>query len=785
MAWALLILIGCQGAKVVGESAPVETSIPDDSAPVDDSPHDDSSPGDDSGPDDSAPPCPSLVAVASASHDTGRLPLDLELDGSGSCGPLPIVDWAWSAAGDSLDGERVDWTALVAGEVEVTLTVTDEAGDTASTTIDIEVESDVCPTAGTAENLGDLADDALVESSGLLVSRRDPDVLWTHNDSGDTARLFALGRDGSALGTWTLDVADGDWEDLAWGTDPDTGEPLLFAGDIGDFGTTRSTVVVYVLDEPEVDTAAEPTSHTVESWRTLTLHLPEALNMDSMLVDPDTGDLYLLSDAEDGRSVLLRKAAPHLDGDDVTLEEVGEFRFGADPLPGDTLATGADISPLGDRVVVRTRDEAWMWLRDASQTVAEAMTSDPCPITLPTQTLGEAITFDIRDGGLLVSSEGAHEPLWHVPLDEQPECYDHFEAVITATPPGGPLPVDVVFDTSGSCVPEGLASARWQIAGQTLLGESVTTSWLASGSYPVSLILTDTTGAHAYASTTLEIEPGDCPYDDGYETLGTVADADLLETSGVAVGRRDPAVLWVHNDSGHDSILYAIDRSGALLGTWTLDVEGDDLEDMAAGYADDGTPELWLGDVGDNRLERTEIKLYRLEEPEVDTGGVAEDHDVTDLETLTLTYPDGAHNCETVMEDPVTGDLYLLTKEIDGASELFRKAAPHTDGETAELEYITTLNFGTGALAGNKLVTGGDFSPDGAWIVVRTYADTAFVWPRDRSATVADAFAADPCTLTLPTEPQGEAICFDADADGLITISEGESPPIYRTLLAR
>lgn len=780
MTWILLVLLSCRGPKVVGDSEPDDSSSPDESA----SPTE-SSPDDSVATDDSAPPCPELVAVATSSRSAGRVPLALELDGSGSCGPDPIVDWAWEIAGDALDGPQVDWTALSAGAVAATLTVTDAAGNSASAEVDINIDSDVCPSTGAAENLGDLADDALVESSGLLVSRRSPDVLWSHNDSGDTARLFALARDGSALGTWTLDVVDGDWEDLAWATDPDTGEPLIFAGDIGSFGMARDTVVVYVLDEPEVDTAAEPTVHAVERWSTLTLHSPEVLNFDNMLVDPDTGDLYLLSDAEDGRSVLLRKPAPHLDGDDVTLEEVGEFRFGADPLPGDTLATGADISPLGDRIVVRTRDEAWMWLRDASQTVAEAMTGDPCPIALPTETLGEAVTFDIRDGGLLLSSEGANEPLWHVSLDEQPECYDTLQAVITATPPGGPLPLDVDFDASASCVPAGVAQTRWEIDGSPYLGPTVSTSWLASGSYPVSLILTDTTGAHAYASTTLEIEPGDCPDDDGVETLGAVADADLTETSGVAVSRRDPDVLWVHNDSGHDPVLYALNRAGDLLGTWTLDVDRGDLEDMAAGYDEDGTPELWLGDVGDNRLERTEITLYRLEEPEVDTTGVATDHEVTDLETITLTYPDGAHNCEALMEDPVTRDLYLLTKETDGASELFRKAAPHIDGESGELEYITTLDFGTGALTGNKLVTGGEFSPNGAWIVVRTYADTAYIWPRDRSATVADAFAGAPCPITLPTEPQGEAICFDTDEEGLITISEGDGPAIYRTALAR
>lgn len=784
---ALLALPGCEGGKGADPSGLVDT----EGTPVDESgeaPPDDSAVEPDSeAPDteaESADPCAELRAVASRNHPAGRIPFELELDGSASCGPLPIASYAWEIAGEALSGPQVSWTGLSAGVYEVGLTVTDEGGDSATTSLSVEVLAQVCPEVLEPVELGALEDPEIVESSGLILSRRDPTVLWTHNDSGDTPRLFALTREGAPLGSWTLDVEAGDWEDLAWGEDPDTGAPLLFVGDIGDFGTARETVLVYVLEEPELDPAAEPAEHAVERWSTLTLRLPEPLNMDSMLVDPATGDLLLLSDAEDGRSVLLRKAAPHVDGDDVALEVVGELAFGLDPLAGDTLATGADVTPLGDRVVVRTRDEAWLWLRDGSQSVAEALLGEPCAVALPAQTLGEAVAFDVRDGGLILSGEGAGEPLWRVPFYEEPACIDTLEAVITATPPGGPLPVDVVLDASASCVPEGLAEAVWEVDGERLLGSAVTTSWLASGSYPVILTITDLLGATDTAETTLVIEPGDCPVDDAVETLGTVADEELVETSGIAVSRRDPEVLWVHNDSGHAPQVFALDRAGATLGTWTLDASSRDLEDIAAGYAEDGTPELWIGDVGDNREERESITVFRIDEPEI-PAGEAEDHAVTEYDAITLVWPEGPRNCETLMVDPVTRDLYLVTKDTDGDSGVYRKAAPHVDGETATLELVATLAFGEGALAGNRTTTGGDMSPDGAWIVVRTYDSTAFVWRRDRSSTVEAAFAEDPCPVSLPTEPQGEAICFDTEGDALLTVSERASQPIYRVSLTR
>lgn len=734
---------------------------------------------------ESADPCAELHAVATRNHSAGRIPFNLELDGADSCGPAPITNWEWTIDGEALEGAQVSWTGLSAGTYEASLTVTDETGATATTTIGFEVLPGACPTVLDPVVLGALANEEIVESSGLLVSQRDEAVLWTHNDSGDTPRLFAMARDGSDLGTWTLDVALGDWEDLAWGVDPATGEPLIFAGDIGNNGTARETVLVYILSEPEVDPTAAPEAHAVASWATLSLRLPELLNLDSMLVDPVTGDLYLFSDDEStGRAVILRKPAPHADGDEATLEEVGELSFGAGALAGDTLATGAAISPLGDRIVLRTRDEAWLWPRDGAASVAETLSAEPCPVPLPAQTLGETVAFDPRHGGLLLTSEGVGEPIYHVPFYEEPECIDTLEAVITATPPGGPLPLEVVFDASESCVPEGLAEAHWDIDGEEQMGESVTASWLASGSYPVTLTLIDNTGAIATASTTVVVEPGDCPTDGDAEALGTITDAELVETSGVTVSRLDPDVLWVHNDSGHAPQLFALDRTGATLGTWTLDATSNDFEDIAAGYAEDGTPELWIGDVGDNFLERDSITVYRLDEPEI-PGGDPEDHAVTDFDILTLTWPDGPRNCETLMVDPVTRDLYLVSKDTDGESGVYRKAAPHIDGESAVLELVASLSFGSGALAGNKLTTGGEFSPDGAWIVVRTYATTAFIWPRDRSATVDDAFAGDPCPVTLPTEVQGEAICFDTEGDALISTSERASPPIYRVPLER
>ena len=94
-----------------------------------------------------------------------------------------------------------------------------------------------------------VASTELVEASGLVASRDRDGVLWSHNDSGGKAELFALGLDGSDLGRLELTGAQAvDWEDIALLPGVDGSSDLLFAADIGDnFGRGMRTEPVRVL----------------------------------------------------------------------------------------------------------------------------------------------------------------------------------------------------------------------------------------------------------------------------------------------------------------------------------------------------------------------------------------------------------------------------------------------------------------------------------------------------------------------------------------------------------
>jgi hypothetical protein len=106
---------------------------------------------------------------------------------------------------------------------------------------------------GKAVLLFNLADARITESSGIASSSRSADLLFTHNDSGDIARFFAVGPKGKTLATYTVIGATAvDWEDMARGPGAG-GEPTLFFADIGDNYHARPALVVYEVAEPEVD----------------------------------------------------------------------------------------------------------------------------------------------------------------------------------------------------------------------------------------------------------------------------------------------------------------------------------------------------------------------------------------------------------------------------------------------------------------------------------------------------------------------------------------------------
>ena len=99
--------------------------------------------------------------------------------------------------------------------------------------------------------LGDIESRELQESSGLTASIRHEDVLWSMNDSGGEAELFAMSLTGKHLATVSIATEKPiDWESLdAFEYE---GKSYVAIADVGDNFGWRSSVRVLVVPEPEL-----------------------------------------------------------------------------------------------------------------------------------------------------------------------------------------------------------------------------------------------------------------------------------------------------------------------------------------------------------------------------------------------------------------------------------------------------------------------------------------------------------------------------------------------------
>lgn len=245
---------------------------------------------------------------------------------------------------------------------------------------------------------------------------------------------------------------------------------------------------------------------------------------------------------------------------------------------------------------------------------------------------------------------------------------------------------------------------------------------------------------------------------------GTVSDASLNEISGMARGRRDTSVLWVHNDSGAKADVHALTLTGQARQTFRLTgATARDWEDMDVGPGPvAGTNYLYMGDIGDNGKKRPNITVYRVPEPAV--TGSATLTSLAGTEALVAKYPDGPHNAEA-MAVGADGTIYVITKEK--VTRVYALPFPQsTTGVT------TMVPIAAGTLGSRTDMSGADIRPDGRALIVRGYRN-AWQWPINVGESMATTLQRTPCnTPTFRDEKMGEAIAFLGN-DGSYT-SSGE-----------
>jgi glucose/arabinose dehydrogenase len=226
---------------------------------------------------------------------------------------------------------------------------------------------------------------------------------------------------------------------------------------------------------------------------------------------------------------------------------------------------------------------------------------------------------------------------------------------------------------------------------------------------------------------------------------GLVRLAELPEASGVAISRTTAGRLWVHNDSGAP-VLYAVDAAGKVSAKVTVsNARVEDWEAITSGPCASASC-LYIGDIGDNDAKRTHVTVYRMAEPK-GAGSVP-------AEAFHATYPDGAHDAESLLVAP-DGSLLIVTKGDTGPVAVYRFPRELKSGAPMRLERVGQLSARPTA---KQRVTDAAISSDGQWIALRTNdALTFYRAPEFLRGEFREDARQD---LTAFGEPQGEGVAF-------------------------
>lgn len=179
----------------------------------------------------------------------------------------------------------------------------------------------------------------LRESSGLAISGRTPGLLWSHNDSGNAAVLFALDASGAVRGRVRVPVTMRDWEDISAARC--AAGDCLYLADIGDNQRQRRQVQIYRVPEPKPDDTGTAVPDVFNVSYDDGPHNAEAM----FVVDADA---FIIT--RDRTAGVYRAVMAPSGGGALTFHRVAQLGLAA--------VTDAEASRDGTSVVVRTSHEA-------------------------------------------------------------------------------------------------------------------------------------------------------------------------------------------------------------------------------------------------------------------------------------------------------------------------------------------------------------------------------------------------------------------------------------------
>jgi hypothetical protein len=268
-----------------------------------------------------------------------------------------------------------------------------------------------------AEVIARFASKEINESSGLAVSKCQPHVFWTQNDTADGPFIYALNSRGVSLGTFRIPNARNiDWEDMAT-VKTTAGECFLFIGEIGDNDLKRDVHEIYRLHEPVVSNANGGTSKAepLAGPEPEVLHFkyPDGqFNAEALMFEPTTQNIYVVTKEFSGPASVYELRPDFSSADVQVAEKIAEISLQASPIG---LVTGGSISPDGKRVVLCDYFAGYEFtLPPEAKKFDEIWKERPVAFDLGPRKVGESVAFGDDVNNIFATTEGINAPLIRV-----------------------------------------------------------------------------------------------------------------------------------------------------------------------------------------------------------------------------------------------------------------------------------------------------------------------------------------------------------------------------------
>jgi hypothetical protein len=243
--------------------------------------------------------------------------------------------------------------------------------------------------------------------------------------------------------------------------------------------------------------------------------------------------------------------------------------------------------------------------------------------------------------------------------------------------------------------------------------------------------------------------------------ISEVTHQKLTEVSGMTASSVNAGHIWVLNDSGNEPEVYLINEKSEIVLTCRLDgIRNRDWEDIAVGPGpEEGQTYLYIGDIGDNKAKYPVKYIYRFPEPKRAPGpGVM---NVTNVETISFRLADAVKDTESLLVDPASGNIYVISKREQPVTVYVLKNVKSTD--TLVAEKVMTLPY--------EKIVAGDVDKNSGDVLLKTY-DKVYYWQNKDKVDLPVLLKQPPEELAYRKEPQGESITWAKDGTGFYTLSE-------------